>query len=80
YSYKLDGLQLNKTITGGPTGYTTIFQNAARTEAKGFELELFARPVDMLRFSGGLSYTDSKFKDYITIDPLNAANVAGGTP
>lgn len=80
YSYKLDGLQLNKTISGGPTGYTTIFQNAARTSAKGVELEVFARPVDTLRFSGGLSYTDSKFKDYITIDPLNPANVSGGTP
>ena len=35
YSYTLNGLQLNKTIAGGPTGYTTIFQNAASTKAKG---------------------------------------------
>lgn len=82
YSYKLDGLQLNKTIAGGPTGYTTIFQNAASTKAKGIELEVFARPVDNLRLSGALSYTDAHFVDYLTLDPLNPANVAtpGGIP
>lgn len=75
YSYKLDGLQLNKTIAGGPTGYTTIFQNAAKTSAKGVELEFFGEPVDGFRVSGGLSYTDAKFDDYLTLDPLNPANV-----
>ncbi len=79
YSYKLDGLQLNKTITGGPTGFTTIFQNAARTSAQGVEVEFFSRPIETVRVSGGLSFTDAKFDDYITIDPLNPANVAGGT-
>jgi iron complex outermembrane receptor protein len=82
YSYKLDGLQLNKTIAGGPTGYSTIFQNAASTEAKGVELELFARPIDHLRLSGALSYTDSHFVNYSTLDPLNPANIvtAGSLP
>ncbi|TRW16805.1 TonB-dependent receptor [Glacieibacterium frigidum] len=80
YSYKLDGLQLNKTIPGGPTGYQTIFQNAAKTKAKGFELEANARPVDGLTLTGAVSYTDSQFVDYLTLDPLNPANVTGGTP
>ncbi|MGE5723025.1 MAG: TonB-dependent receptor [Sphingomonadales bacterium] len=80
YSYKLAGLQLNKTIAGGPTGYTTIFDNAASTKAKGVELEMFATPLPTLRFSAALSYTDAKFEDYVTIDPLNPVNVAGGTP
>src|SRR5690606_28368040 len=35
YSYDLKGAQLNKTIAGGPTGYQTIYQNAASTKAKG---------------------------------------------
>ncbi|MEG3152045.1 TonB-dependent receptor [Sphingomonas sp. ZT3P38] len=82
YSYSLDGLQLNKTIAGGPTGYQTIFQNAAKTKAKGFELEVNARPLDGLSLSSAVSYTDSHFVDYVTLDPLNPANVAtpGGVP
>lgn len=78
YSYELEGLQLNKTITGGPAGFTTIFQNAARTSANGFEADFFARPTDTIRFSGGLSWTDASFDDYITVDPLDPRNVAGG--
>lgn len=80
YSYDLKGLQLNKTISGGPTGYTTVFDNAADTSAKGFELELFGSPIDGFRFSAAVSYTDAKFGEYVTVDPFNPANVAGGTP
>jgi len=80
YAYTLDGLQLNKTIAGGPTGYTTIFQNAAKTRAKGVEADVLLRPTRGLRLSGALSYTDAHFVDYLTLDPLNPANIAGGTP
>ena len=80
YTYTLDGLQLNKTIAGGPTGYTTIFQNAAKTRAKGIEADVLLRPAPGLRLSGALSYTDAHFVDYLTLDPLNPANIAGGTP
>ncbi len=81
YHYRLDGLQLNKTISGGPSGYTTIFQNAASTKADGVELELFARPSRDVRLSGALSYVDARFTDYLTLDPLNPANVASaGSP
>ncbi|MBO9580605.1 MAG: TonB-dependent receptor [Sphingobium sp.] len=80
YAYTLNGLQLNKTIAGGPTGYTTIFQNAAKTRAKGVEIDTMLRPARGLRISGALSYTDAHFVDYLTLDPLNPANIAGGTP
>ncbi|MBN8829872.1 MAG: TonB-dependent receptor [Sphingomonadales bacterium] len=80
YAYTLDGLQLNKTIAGGPTGYQTIFQNAAKTRAKGIELDALVRPMRGMRLSGALSYTDAHFVDYLTLDPLNPANIAGGTP
>ena len=79
YSYVLNGLQLNKTIAGGPTGYQTIFQNAAKTRAKGFEFEANARPAPGVTLSGAVSYTDSHFVDYLTLDPLDPRNVAGGT-
>jgi iron complex outermembrane recepter protein len=80
YHYKLEGAQLNKTIAGGPTGYTTIFQNAASTSADGVELELAARFSRALRLGGAVSYTDATFDDYLTLDPLNPVNIAGGTP
>jgi iron complex outermembrane receptor protein len=80
YHYKLEGAQLNKTIAGGPTGYTTIFQNAASTSADGVELELAARLSRALRLSAAVSYTDATFDDYLTLDPLNPVNIAGGTP
>jgi iron complex outermembrane receptor protein len=80
YTYDLQDAQLNKTIAGGPTGYQTIFQNAAATKARGVELELAGIVGRRFSWSGGLSYTDATFDDYLTLDPLNPANVAGGTP
>ncbi len=76
YRYKLKDLQINKTVGGGPAGFTTIFQNAAKTTAKGIEADFLLRPVDHFRLSGALSYTDSKYDDFITLDPLVAQNVA----
>ena len=75
YTYDLEGLQLNKTIAGGPTGYQTIFQNAAETTAKGIELDLGGRITSQFRVSASLAYTDAEFKDYLTLDPLNPANI-----
>jgi iron complex outermembrane recepter protein len=76
YSYKLDGAQLNKTLAGGPTGYLTIFENAAQTSAEGIELDLAGIVGSRFSWSGGLSWTDAKFDDFLTLDPLNPANVA----
>ena len=76
YTYKLDGAQLNKTLAGGPTGYLTIFQNAARTSADGVELELAGVVGERFTWTSGVSWTDAKFDDYLTLDPLNPANVA----
>jgi iron complex outermembrane receptor protein len=76
FTYKLDGAQLNKTLAGGPTGFLTIFQNAARTSADGVELELAGAVGNRFTWNSGVSWTDAKFDDYLTLDPLNPANVA----
>ena len=76
YSYSLDDLQINKTVGGGPAGFTTIFENAARTSAKGIEADFLLRPAPNFRLSGAVSYTDSKYLDFVTLDPLNPVNVA----
>ena len=75
YTYDLEGAQLNKTISGGPAGFQTIFQNAAETTAKGFELDVFGRITPQFRVSGSLSYTDAEYVDYVTLDPLDPRNV-----
>ena len=76
YTYDLEGLQINKTVGGGPAGFTTIFENAAETEAKGVELDFYFEPVERVRLTGAVSYTDSQYVDFVTIDPLNPVNVA----
>jgi len=81
FTYKLDGAQLNKTISGGPTGYLTIFQNAAQTSADGLELELAGRVGRRFNWNSSVSWTDATFDDYLTLDPLNPANIAtAGSP
>ncbi len=76
YTYNLKGLQINKTVGGGPAGFTTIFENAAETSATGLEADFSFRPVEIFRLSGGLSYTDSKYDDFVTLDPLDPVNVS----
>jgi iron complex outermembrane recepter protein len=78
YMYDLKGQQVNKTLSGGAAGFSTIFENAAQTSAEGVELELFASPTDRFRFSGAVSYLHSRYDDFLTKDPLDPRNVSGG--
>ena len=80
FFYKLNGQQINKTLAGGPAGFSTIFENAAETSAKGAELEFYATPTDEFRFNGSVSYLDSQYDDFVTNDPLNPRNIATPGP
>ena len=80
YMYDLEGQQINKTLSGGPAGFSTIFENAAQTSAEGVELEIFAEPTDQFRLSGAVSYLHSRYDDFLTKDPLDPRNVSGGLP
>lgn len=80
YFYDLRGQQINKTIAGGPAGFSTIFENAAKTSAHGIELEFSAVPTDDIRFSGAVSYLKSRYDDFLTTDPLDPRNISGGSP
>ena len=71
YFYDLQGQQINKTVAGGPAGFSTIFENAAQTSAHGVELEFFAQPTDRFRMNGAVSYTHSRYGDFLTTDPLD---------
>jgi len=78
YSHTLDGLQLNKTISGGPTGYTTIFQNAATPRPRASSSRRSCGRWTISGFPARYAYTDAHFSDYLMLDPRNPANVAGG--
>jgi iron complex outermembrane recepter protein len=76
FTYDLKGQQINKTIAGGPAGFSTIFENAAQTSADGAEIEFFGALTDVFRISGSLAWLDSKYDDFLTKDPLDPRNVS----
>jgi iron complex outermembrane receptor protein len=80
YIYDLEGQQINKTLSGGPAGFSTIFENAAEASAEGVELEVFASPTEQFRVSAAVSYLHSRYDDFLTKDPLDPRNVSGGLP
>ncbi len=80
FTYDLTGQQINKTVAGGPAGFSTIFENAAKTTADGVEIEFIGQLTDQFRLSGSFSYLDSKYVDFVTNDPLNPRNVSTPGP
>lgn len=77
YYYKVDGIQLDRTIPGGPTGFMNVFENATTQKAKGVELEATWAATDQLRFSATVAYQDTEFGSFTTADPTNVLNLTG---
>lgn len=57
-------------------GTTTRLVNAGKSDSKGFDIELQARPFGNLRLNSSISYIDAKFVDY-TGAPISSANPTG---
>lgn len=49
--------------------------NAAKSEIKGFELEVTALPTAGLTLRGSLAYLDTQYKDFLYVDPLTSATI-----
>lgn len=75
FSYELDNLQLDRTIPGGPAGFTSEFVNATTLDGEGVEVELLLRPTDNFTVNGSLAYLDTELGDFLTIDPLTLMDV-----
>ncbi len=45
--------------------------NAAKSEIKGFELEVQALPTDGLTLRGSVAYLDTKYKQFLYFDPVS---------
>ena len=70
FSYEFTNLQVSRTVPTPDGGFMPIFENAAETEGKGFELESALQINDNFRLDGFVAYLDSEFTDYNTVNPI----------
>lgn len=75
FTYKLDNLQLDRTIPGGPSGFTSQFINATTLKGQGVEFELRVRPTDNFTLNASAAYLHTELGSFVTIDPLTLGNV-----
>jgi iron complex outermembrane receptor protein len=84
YKMKIKNLQRTQAVPQSNGGFLTIINNINGMEVKGVELNSRWKPAQSFLLSGGVAYTDAKFLDYQTDDPLQFGNLlqqlAGNTP
>lgn len=56
-------------------GVSFITRNVGSLRQQGFEADATWRPIEQLKFIGGLSYLDSEFTDYTNASPLPGGTV-----
>lgn len=71
FTYKIDDVQLDRALPGGPTGFITVWENATSLKAKGLEMDASWRPSSFFRANASLAILDSEFGSFISIDPIN---------
>lgn len=75
FSYGLENLQLDRTIPGGPAGFTSEFVNATTLDGEGVEVELLLRPSSAFTLNGSVAYLNTELGNFLTIDPLTLMDV-----
>jgi iron complex outermembrane receptor protein len=80
YRIEISNQQVTNVIPdpgGGPTPVSVV-ENAAGSHVTGLEAELAVRPVEGLRLRGALSYSRSRFDDFVRVfTPADKTNFAG---
>jgi iron complex outermembrane receptor protein len=71
FFYNYTDLQIGRSEPAGATGFTLVYENAARAEVKGVEIEASWLATDQLRFEGSLTYLDATFEDFLSRDPFD---------
>jgi len=61
-------------------GTVVYYDNAAKAESKGVELEVTAVPVTGLELTGTFGYTDAKYEDYVRGDEDYSGNYVQTAP
>ena len=70
FFYQVDNMQLSRTQLIGGTTVATIFDNGAKAEGIGFELEMSWLATDNLRFDGNVAFIDTEFTELSADSPL----------
>jgi iron complex outermembrane recepter protein len=56
------------------SNFTSFVSNADKVRAKGFEIELNARPVPQITVTGGLGYNDIKYTKFVDAEGIKTGN------
>jgi iron complex outermembrane receptor protein len=70
YDTKIKDLQRTQAVPLPTGAFNTLINNISGMEVKGAELNVEWAPISQLLLSGGVAYTDAKFTDYTSNDPL----------
>jgi iron complex outermembrane receptor protein len=80
YHIDISNQQLINVIpTAGPTPVSVV-DSAARSHVDGFEAELKFRPVEGLQLRGALSYSRTRFDDFVRVFTASDRTDLSGTP
>lgn len=71
YTYDIDGIQLDRTLPGGPAGFSTIWENATSQKGKGVEVDIGWRPTSLFRVTASMALQDTEFGSFISTNPTN---------
>lgn len=70
FSYDFTNLQVSRTVPVEGGGFMPIFENAAKSEGKGLELEAALQLSENFRLDGFVAYLDAEFSDFNTVNPI----------
>ena len=70
YDMDIKDLQRTQAVPLPNGTFATIINNIDGMKTKGVELETRWAPIDEFYLYAGAAYTDAKFKDFVTDDPL----------
>lgn len=71
FYYEIDDMQLDRTLPLPGGGFQSIFENAGESEGKGVEIEGSFLATDKFRLDGNISFLDTEFVDYMSVNPIN---------
>ncbi len=78
FYYDYNDKQLRSKINAPPFGILDVLRNVPKSDVKGFELELFARPVPGLTFNTTFTYIDAKIKQFTGYNTVGVITVFDG--
>lgn len=79
FYYDYNDKQLRSKINAPPFGILDVLRNVPKSDVKGFELELYARPVPGLTFNTTFTYIDAKIKEFTGFNTVGVLTVFDGS-